>query len=387
MASLDVVVDQLIEQPRDARPCIYSVRVRSPLTLRYWDYLAWAIEQVQPRRLLLLGLGGGTVLQLLERRGVVPPCVAIDLDPQVTDALRARGWLTYPQLEVVHEDARSFVSRQPATETFDAIVVDVYDEHGYVRELYDPPLLRRLVRLLSPGGVLLLHCLDPMAKFPAFRMVMPERPFSPSCSVAQHLASLGMQVAAYPMWSSMLIASARDPLALDWSTARPAADQDLALAWSRQFHARRHTSLAELQRFLQPLEGAYSCAHLERLDGEYLVRLAAAAPMLRAVLPQPVGIPAPAAPAPANEPAAVRELGRSGERALSTTTVRTAIALKMLLEQTAPGAPDGAPLVEAIRQTLRADGDIALSHVESFATAWGGDFAGALASLRGNVGP
>src|SRR5262245_53535717 len=177
MPSLDVVVDQLVRREPGAPAFVHSIRVQAPLTMRYWDYLAWAIEQRQPRRLLVLGLGGGTVLQLLERRGVVPPCVAVELDAEITASLRQQGWLTYPQLTVHHGDARRFIEQPPA-ERFDAIVVDVYDEHGYVQELYTD-LLGRLVEHLTPDGVLLLHCVDPMAKFPALRIAMPQRPRSP----------------------------------------------------------------------------------------------------------------------------------------------------------------------------------------------------------------
>lgn len=381
MPSFDMVVNRLVERQPSAPALVHSIRVRSPLTMHYWDYLAWAIERRRPRRLLLLGLGGGTMLQLLERREVVPPCVAIDLDSELTDLLREQGWLTYPQLTILHEDARRFVGRPP-TELFDAIIVDVYDEHGYVQELYADQL-SQLVDHLTPDGVLLLHCLDPMAKFAALRVVMPRRPPSPSCSTAQHLVSLGMSVAVYPMWSTALIASSRDPGALDESSpGRPSdrdADDDAALAWSSQYYASRHTPLSELERFLAPLDGEYSYANLQHLERHYLAVLAMATPMpLRSSFQQALGLPKSGADQRSDS---VRELLCDGARELTATTVRAAMALKALLEQTIPGAVECQPFVAAIREAIRAGENLSLSHIESFAVAWSGDFRKASAIL------
>ena len=372
MTPLQVMVDQLVQLRGEAPPLVHSVRIRSPLTMRYWDYLAWAIERTRPGRFLLLGLGGGSVLQLLERRGVTPPCVAVELDAQVTSLLEQHGWLTYPRLEVRHDDARSFLGRSASTEQFDAIMIDVYSDQGYVQELYDAPLLRRLAARLTPHGVVLLHCLDPMMKFPSFRVVMPELPPSPSCTVARHLASLGMDVAVYPMWSTALVAASRDPRSLDWPPSAGSPGGRAAEAWSDQFFASRRMSIEVLERFVAPLDGEWSYANLARLDGRNTATLVKARSLT-------------AGPAPAShdlEPVVVREVHAAGDHELTPITMQAGLALKGLLEQTKPGDPRGRPFVHAISEAARAGANPALCQVESFALAWLGELARAVAILR-----
>lgn len=101
-------------------------------------------------RALILGLGGGTVAQLLTRRFGPLPIVGVERDPTVVDLARSHLGLDLPNLTIVLADAFTFV--QECRERFDLICVDLYRGGLMERRALSKPFLRDLERLLAPSG-------------------------------------------------------------------------------------------------------------------------------------------------------------------------------------------------------------------------------------------
>jgi spermidine synthase len=132
-----------------------------------WDALASALVWLPParrRRILVLGLGGGSAARLA--RGLAPRAhiVGVELDASVLRA--ARRWLGLDALgvEVVEGDAWSFLRQDRSR--YDAILEDVFVGRG--RGVHKPdwlprPGLQRASQLLRPGGVLASNTLDESA--------------------------------------------------------------------------------------------------------------------------------------------------------------------------------------------------------------------------------
>lgn len=113
----------------------------------YWSAM---VPDVRPQSTLLLGLGAGTVAQLLVERFGPVSIVGVEREPAVVALAKARLGLDLPNVEIVVEDAFAFVNR--CARRFDFICVDLYDGPTLARGALAKPFLRRVRALLSPSG-------------------------------------------------------------------------------------------------------------------------------------------------------------------------------------------------------------------------------------------
>lgn len=109
-----------------------------------------------PKRVLIVGLGGGTLPSAL--REVLPEAQidTVEIDPAVTRvARRYFGFKDDAQLKVFEMDGRQYVKRALRDGTkYDAILLDAFD-HEYIPEhLLTREFLTEVKSLLTPGGVL-----------------------------------------------------------------------------------------------------------------------------------------------------------------------------------------------------------------------------------------
>lgn len=114
------------------------------------DYWHAMLPDVRPERALLLGVGGGTLAAILDRRFPGVAMVGIDHDPRVVAIGRQAFHLALPNLSVAMADAFAFAAACPAT--FDYIAVDLFNGPARPRETLGRPFLTNLRRMLSPGG-------------------------------------------------------------------------------------------------------------------------------------------------------------------------------------------------------------------------------------------
>jgi spermidine synthase len=109
-----------------------------------------------PARVLVIGLGGGTLPSALQR---ILPAVRIDaveIDAAVVRVAKTHfGWAPGAQTRVFEEDGRVFVKRAARRgEKYDLIMLDAFD-HEYIPEhLLTREFLLEVRRLLAEGGVL-----------------------------------------------------------------------------------------------------------------------------------------------------------------------------------------------------------------------------------------
>ena len=112
-------------------------------------YWAAMLPVLRPRRALILGLGGGTLAQLISHRwGLDVSIVGVDHSAAVLEVARAQAWLDLPNLEVVQADAFEYV--QTCVERFDYAAIDLYDGPRFVGRGLTRPFLQRLRALLEP---------------------------------------------------------------------------------------------------------------------------------------------------------------------------------------------------------------------------------------------
>ena len=119
-------------------------------------YWAAMLPRVRPRRALILGLGGGTLVRLIQARwGGGVSIVGVDDDPAIIETARSVGWLPDAGLELVLADAFAYV--QACTARFDYVAVDLFRGEHVVGRVFTKPFLRRVRALLEPRGWLAIN--------------------------------------------------------------------------------------------------------------------------------------------------------------------------------------------------------------------------------------
>ena len=132
---------------------VQSVSLASPESLfGYWPLM---LPQVRPKRALILGLGGGTLVQLLFRRFGPFPLVAVDDDERVIALATAEMGLDPTSLAIVRADAFDWVAN--ARQHFDYAAIDLYRGGDVPVRVFSVSFLRDLRRLLAPGATLVLN--------------------------------------------------------------------------------------------------------------------------------------------------------------------------------------------------------------------------------------
>lgn len=127
---------------------IQSVAVDETYESDVWDAM---LPKDRPAHVLILGLGGGTIAQLLTQRWGSLPITGVERDPAIAlIARRAFGLERLPHVRIVVADAFEFV--RDCHERYDLICVDLYVAGKMAHGVLDPTFLRAIARLLTPDG-------------------------------------------------------------------------------------------------------------------------------------------------------------------------------------------------------------------------------------------
>ena len=123
------------------------------LRLRYTRFLALALAfQPEPRRVLILGLGGGSFPKRLYRDFPQVVVDAVDIDPEVLTI--AKRYFQVPQdsrMRLHPKDGRRFVRETDAK--YDLIFLDAYNSDTIPFHLTTREFYRELEARLAPGGI------------------------------------------------------------------------------------------------------------------------------------------------------------------------------------------------------------------------------------------
>lgn len=123
-------------------------------TIRYPDYLHLAIAlKPDAKRVLVLGMGGGTVTKRFWRDYPGMRVDTVEIDPAVVDV--AKRFFAYPvdaRLRTFTEDARRYV--KSTSEHYDVVIVDCYYADALPSHLATGGFFRETKAKMTPDGVL-----------------------------------------------------------------------------------------------------------------------------------------------------------------------------------------------------------------------------------------
>lgn len=135
------------------------MRIDQPdaLDLRYTQkMMGFLLFQPGPVRIVLLGLGGGSLAKFCYRALPAATITAIEIDPRVI-ALRRHFAIPDDNARfcVVCDDAAAYIAR--ASDAIDTLLVDAFDAHGIAHSLASREFLLRAHGALSASGILIMN--------------------------------------------------------------------------------------------------------------------------------------------------------------------------------------------------------------------------------------
>jgi spermidine synthase len=133
-----------------------AVSIADPYTssIRYPDYMHLALAlKPDPDRVLVLGLGGGSITKRFWRDYPGVLVDTVEIDPVVVDVAYRYFWLPEDaRMRVFVEDARRYVQR--TGETYDIVVVDAYYSDSLPYHLVTEEFFHEVEAVMAPDGVL-----------------------------------------------------------------------------------------------------------------------------------------------------------------------------------------------------------------------------------------
>jgi spermidine synthase len=136
-----------------------AMRIATPdtLELRYTQkMMAFLLFVPRPERIVLIGLGGGSLLKFCHRHLPAAQFTAIEIDPEVI-ALGEAFLLPPPgpTLQILQADGAEWLAQ--AAGGIDALLIDAFDEHGFAPALNNREFLQSAWDKLSAKGVLVIN--------------------------------------------------------------------------------------------------------------------------------------------------------------------------------------------------------------------------------------
>jgi len=145
-------------------PTIQSRMLRADPERLVLDYtrtmMGFLLLQPSPRRIAMIGLGGGSLAKYCHRHLPRSDFTAVEISPEVI-ALREQFGIPgdSPRFRVVCADGADFVAGQ--ANAFDVLLVDGFARHGQPVQLCSPAFYDACHAALRPGGVLVVNlCAD-----------------------------------------------------------------------------------------------------------------------------------------------------------------------------------------------------------------------------------
>jgi spermidine synthase len=134
-----------------------SLKAPHDLAIRYTQkMMAFLLFQPRPKRLVLIGLGGGSLIKFCYYRLPGTQLTAVELDPNV---IAFRDTFLLPpddsRLQVLEADGAEFLEN--TEKGIDALLVDAFDKTGFAPSLANREFFDNAYAKLSGNGVLVIN--------------------------------------------------------------------------------------------------------------------------------------------------------------------------------------------------------------------------------------
>lgn len=140
----------------DAPFGVHSMRrADSLLTHNYWDYFLGIPFSRATENTLLLGVAGGNISSLFSHYFPEMRMTGVEIDGKIIDAAKTYFDLSKPNLNLVIDDARSFLNQ--TAEKYDLIVLDAYHNLNIPVHVSTQEFFALAKQHLTPNGILAIN--------------------------------------------------------------------------------------------------------------------------------------------------------------------------------------------------------------------------------------
>jgi spermidine synthase len=134
-----------------------SLKAPYDLAIRYTQkMMAFLLFQPRPKRIVLIGLGGGSLIKFCHRRMPGTHLTAIELDP---DVIAFRDAFLVPpddeRLQILQADGAEYIAN--ADKGIDVLLVDAFDRTGFAPSLANREFFDHAFAKLAGNGVLVIN--------------------------------------------------------------------------------------------------------------------------------------------------------------------------------------------------------------------------------------
>ena len=145
-----------------------SMRLEAPdvlVTAYAQKMMAFLLFNRAPRHILMIGLGGGSLVKFCHRHLRDTRLTVVEIDP---DIIALREWFHIPaddeRLRIILSDGAEFVRR--GDWTADILLIDAFDRGGVAPSLASDDFYAQAFRCLGPHGVLVMNLAGERGRYP-----------------------------------------------------------------------------------------------------------------------------------------------------------------------------------------------------------------------------
>lgn len=110
-------------------------------------------SKLEIKNCLILGLGGGTVVNLINKNWPDSKITGVDIDPEIVGLGKKYLGLDEGSVKISIQDAQTFVKIHPSGAFYDLIIVDLYNGDVFPEKFEKTVFLTKIKGLLSKNGV------------------------------------------------------------------------------------------------------------------------------------------------------------------------------------------------------------------------------------------
>jgi len=134
-----------------------SLKAPNDLAIRYTQkMMAFLLFQPRPKRIALIGLGGGSLVKFCYHRMPGTHMTAVELNPEV---IAFRDTFLVPadneRLQIIHGDGAEFI--ETTDKGLDVLLVDAFDKTGFAPALANREFFENAYAKLAGNGVLVIN--------------------------------------------------------------------------------------------------------------------------------------------------------------------------------------------------------------------------------------
>lgn len=138
---------------------VHGSRQSGEYIRKLWKKALSSLKKTSIQTVLVMGIGGGTVIKLLKERYNEAEITGVDIDPVMIEVGKKYfGLDKLPNLKLIRKDAKDYVKEQtPVRKKFDLIIIDIFSGRHNPVFLLEDEFLRNCKKLISKDSELIMN--------------------------------------------------------------------------------------------------------------------------------------------------------------------------------------------------------------------------------------